>query len=354
MAFLKRIIIILVSLTILSCSSGKPINTPIEIFKTTTPIFTTSEIRLIDSWVNKALPECRFLYLKKNNHTKTLMIDIMKCVDTTFYDMIYSSHVKSLPKYLQKKLYKKPFDIYLGKKVLSHLKQLSREELTILLRHISNGFADNINFIKLLVGMGANTDDLLVSHTHSWAHNNHCDAKRYILSRNKDAYKDKTSIYKPIPIGLLNSDTGFKEKYIRNYFRKNILFNLTYNHSHSPFRCTKVLELLLNEANPLLRDVKDSYNSTPLHKFMDTFGSRIPNDLAVKLGVKLISKKNINIQDKGGETPLHKLISSVSARPDHYRAMYKELMKAGANIDLKDKKGVSVRELISIRPELKL
>lgn len=329
----------------LSCSSVEPYKKPVEDNKNTISLLSPEETKLIDSWVNKAVPQCDFLNKKAKSPIKTTPIDIMKCFNMGFYMSMYSLKGENLPKDLYEKLHNRPLDLYLGKKLLKHIKHFSNEDLTLLLKYVMYGFAENLSFSNTLVDMGANTDDVLLEKVFSMQLNDHCDAALFILKRNINSYKNKSTLYEPITIGYRDSDNEFKEKNFTKFYRKNALFNTTYNHSHSPRRCTKVLELLLDKGNPHLRDIRTSYKGTPLHRFMDNFGSRIPKELAVSLGEKLISKHNINAQDHWGNTPLHYLIR-VNVTTVKVTDMFTVLLKNGASIDIKNNKGVSIRELI--------
>lgn len=331
----------------LSCSSVKPIKKTTEQNENNVSALTHKETKLVDLWVNKKNPECHFLYKKTKNPIKSTPIDIMKCFNLGFYMSMYSHKGENLPKDLQEKLHNHPLDIYLGKRLLKYIKQFSNEDLTILLKYVMYGFAENLSFAKTLVSMGAETNNIFLERVFSKNQSDYCDAALYILKRNINSFKNKPSLYEPISIGRRSSDTQFKEKHFINYYRKDALFRFTYNHSHSPRRCTKVLELLLNEANPHLRDARSSYKGTPLHSFMDNFGSRIPKELAVSLGVKLISKHNINAQDRFGNTPLHYLVHvSANGTTDKVTKMFEVMLKAEANIDIKNNKGLTIRELV--------
>jgi len=116
--------------------------------------------------------------------------------------------------------------------------------------------------------------------------------------------------------------------------------------------CPRAVKLL-SGYNPRMKDISDQTSGTPLDQLFSDF-SKVGRD--PELAKVLMTKTNINRQ-VGGNTPLHiLLLYSVTDQPslkakDKYTV--KAMLDMGANIDLKNKNGVTAREEILKRNDLK-
>ncbi|PID45635.1 MAG: hypothetical protein CSB47_07525, partial [Proteobacteria bacterium] len=115
---------------------------------------------------------------------------------------------------------------------------------------------------------------------------------------------------------------------------------------------TSVAEALI-KINPDLRNIANKDNgNTALHNYAKQFTAfnyleeYNATENWVSFGEKLITKVNVNIQNKKGQTPLHLLLTVYSPLSKERLAFAKAIIHAGADLDLRDKKGVSVRDLM--------
>ncbi len=302
----------------------------------TKPALNKKETQLADSWVKKNLPDCKFLFSPPNSSLTA------NNINTCLGKFKYSYQDQGS---WGKKLHEAYIDNYLAIKLSPHLMKLSISDLTNILNITlsSSRYASNPKFIKTLLDRGVPTEHILLQQIRWWSSTTGgCSVVMLILKKNAHLYVQKKYLNEPVPLDI---DGKIKKAKSGAAYRRDDLFPFTYNHAHSVL-CPNVIAELL-KINPDLRDSVDSNKETPLHQYMDMF----PNQLT--LGKKLISKNNINLQDAFGRTPLHILLHYVTSPDKRVIEMTKALLKSGAKIDLRNKEGVTVRELIMKHPELK-
>ncbi len=164
-------------------------------------------------------------------------------------------------------------------------------------------------------------------------------------------YKNKNLDKPALDIQIHLTENGYEKEIHGKVYRKNVLLDLNhdpaYAHCLDSVLLPKLIKLIIH-INPHLRDIVDPRTGrTPLHYYLRYFR------YSVLQGKWLITKNNINKKDKRGWTPLHTLLMSHSL--DHsaeFVAMVKALIDSGANIDIKNKDGLTARELILKRPDL--
>lgn len=333
-------LIVFLCLSVSSCTNKVDV-TNVQVLKSSLPKLEQNKTLLLDEWVKNSVPKCGFLFKESNEVTSK---SILKCMD--------GFHFPENSDYLQTKFF---LDRYLGEKLQIYLLKLSSQDLTSILKHvIYSDYFDNPKFLKTLIDMGAQTEDILLQEIGVQS-NNSCEVSMLILKKNISLYKNKKTLNESVIYEVSKYPEHSKHSGYRRY-RKNVLFYFTYNHADST-PCSDVVEFLLKE-NPELRDSNSEYyyHSTPLHSYMSGFGSGRDIKVATRIGKKLISPENINLQDKRGKTPLHILLGNIrlsSAPTDlKYIKMSQILLKSGADVDIKDKKGITARDLFKEAKEL--
>jgi len=338
--------IIFFSLLFQSCSMGK-INP--------SPQLSSKEFTLIDKWVKNNVASCSFLF--SHEEVADAENKIMHCIED--FDLHYREN-SQIPKQLQEKIYPQRIDYYLTNKFSSYLSknELSTSQLTTLLYFISGPpFGENENLIKLLIDKGANTKNIMIQNNLS-TNGDTCKSALLILRSNKNLYQDKKKLNEAVPQRNVSlSEEGYEKNVIGKLYRKNVMFSLFVDPAYVHCRSSIFLPKLINsmiDINKNLRDtVETQTGKTPLHYYCEYFQTRGLLD-PVGLGKQLMDINNINKMDEKGLTPLHTLLIRQSLNQSvEYTLMVKALIDAGANIDLKDKKGRTARELILKHPKLK-
>jgi len=319
------------------------------------PQLSIKEFTLIDKWVKNDVASCSFLFSHKG--VADIESKIMHCIED--FDTHYRGN-SQISKKLQEKIYPQRIDYYLTSKLSSYLSKnkLSTLQLTTLLSFISGSpFGENENLIDFLINQGANTKNIMIQSNLS-TNGDTCKSSLVILRSNKNLYQDKKILNEPVPqINVSLSEEGYEKNVLGKLYRKNVMFSLlvdpAYVHCRSPVFLPKLISTLIS-INPNLRDtIETKTGKTPLHYYFEYFKTRgLLNPVA--LGKQLININNINKKDNEGLTPLHTLLLRQSLNQSvEYTLMVKALIDAGTNIDLKDKKGRTARELILKHPNLK-
>jgi len=309
----------------------------------------TKEFRLVDKWVKENLESCSILFFPEKNN-KEKIYKIMRCISD-----FSISNQSDLPKSIKDKISSQPIDFYLTKKISAYIAQhkLSNSELTTLLQFVANApYGENAGLIKLFIQKGADTQNITVQRNLTSSDESTCKSSLAIVKKNAELYKNKNLDKPALDIDIHLTEDGYKKKIHGKVYRKNVLLYLNedpaYVHCLDPVLSSKLIKLIIH-INPHLRDVVDSTTGrTPLHYYLRYF------PYSVLPGKWLITKNNINKKDKQGWTPLHTLL--ISQSPNHsaeFVAMIKALIDAGANIDIKNKDGLTARELILKRQDLK-
>jgi len=344
----KHLLFILLLLFVSSCSSVK--NN--KIFP-----LTKKDTAIIDSWAKSNVIECRFLYEKKLTTKKITANKVNKCLDS-FSDSIhhhlqfhYNEPKKS--KFFNEKLYDQFIDYYLYDKLFVYVNSLSLPELTIIFQQLTDSmYAANPKFLKLLISKGVPTRKVVYI-IHHISEEETCKAEMLILNNNIHLYRNEKYLNK-------RQFRGVKPK-------DKIFYQLADMPSNS--HCRDVVELLI-KTNPNLKNIRTELGDTPLHFFMEGFGNRYKTP--VTLAKKIITSKNINAQNNYGKTPLHVLLDSLRNTCSYVVRNNKDknklkkctpmgvnlypskkiikmtnvLLKSGAKIDIKDKKGITPRNLM--------
>jgi len=100
-------------------------------------------------------------------------------------------------------------------------------------------------------------------------------------------------------------------------------------------------EILEDEENDLSVNCTDSTGCTALHHAAGHLSVECVEMLAS------VSDIDVNIQDRlYRETPLHKALKAEDADADEFANVVRELLNAGAEIDIKDKNGRTVKAIV--------
>ncbi len=328
---------------------------------------TIAEQKIVDTWVREKVPECRFIYSHTANKKVIDSIRIISCIDHFFISSYSRKPPYDFPDSINKKIKYRELDKTIGKKLTPFFDELPPKELTNILAfliHMIKG--ENHYLIKSLVDKGADTQDILLSNILTasvTSESNTCLSSLIILQANRKLYQNKKNLNTFVKYHFklnnhttrIKSDTNYK---LSSGYRRDDLYKLLVDPAY--LKCLEpVIAVTLLEINPDLRDVVHSEDGgTALHNYAQNFAAfkvfekEDSTGQRIDLANKLISKNNINIQNKEGQTPLHLLLTVYSPLSKERLAFAKAIVHAGADLDLKDKKGVSVRDLMLKYPGL--
>lgn len=322
-------------------------------------LLTDKQIRSLDDHAVKTLSECSFLYRKAPVGTVTADA-IYQCIEgsdpwfwsagyknlglsyeqiSDFHGQFYSlKYPGGLPDTQLSRFH--ILDDYLGKRILPYISAIPRLDQEKLLRKVFAFYSDNLIFIKAMMDKGVLIKNVLLDQVgqggNSWVS---CEAYMLVLNENIGFYKNKKTLYELVP--------GY-DKGVGSSSRWMDLLQLTdpaYN------ICPEVIGRLV-QASPELLNKRDSWNmATPLNQFIS---SHVDTPKRIQIIKMLTTPVNINLKNKVGNTPLHTFLKGADpdAKSSGDLAIVKWLIEQGANIDLKDKQGISVRELILKRKDL--
>ena len=288
---------------------------------------------------NKSISSCLFLQNKvfDGSINRNQIIDCISSSHTIDLNIQNKSIDKETNKF-------KFLDDYLGTRLMPYILVLTKKEQADILKYIAISNADNFKFIRALVNRGIPTQDILLQTINDGSENPLCEVTTFFLKKNIQFYKrDK----------WLNESKQQRidfDKTLHPIYRKSDLHYLTDTLIRSD-TCFGAIELLVS-TNPNLRDlvIDKYYNSTPLNLYMVGFIDRYKKDISI--AKQLITQTNVNRRDNYGNTPLHSLlINGSSTRRDP--TLVRVFLQKGANIDIKNKNGITARELIIKRPDLK-
>jgi len=321
------------------------------------------DIATIDYWAKKNVVDCHFLYEKKQVVNEVTADIVNKCLDSFVssaheYLRLHYDKPNKLSKLFKEKLYDQFIDYYLYEKLFIYVNNFSLPELTKLLKHLTNSmYAANPKYLKLLISKGVSTREVVYIINNKFEKET-CKAQMLIVKNNIHLYRNEKYLNERQP-------KGSKPKDLIIYELGNIPSN-----SH----CRDVVELLI-KTNPNLKNSRTELGDTPLHIFMESFGDRYSKPIS--LAKKLITSKNINAKNNYGKTPLHVLLGflryycpyhnptewgnskcmTVESNPYLYSRKMLEmtavLIKSGANVNIKDKKGITPRELMMKYPKIR-
>lgn len=314
------------------------------------------QVRLLDAHATKALSECNFIYTRAP--INTIAGDaIYKCIESADHwfssngykslglsdKQVYDFHGQSLnikmPSGLPDEQLRKfhILDDYLGNKLLPYILAMPRVDQARLLRKIAFFYSDNLVFIQAMINKGVSVKDVLLSQIGEggtlWAS---CEAYHLFLNQNIKLYKDNKTLYEPIP------DVD-GQKSINSSYRWEDLHHLS---DHTYNICPEAIEKLAQAKSALLNKRQNYGGGTPLHLYLSGL------NINTALVNKLITPININMKTNLGNTPLHEFLINNKGSANINQQIIKMMIARGANINIKNSKGVTVKDLILNRPDL--
>jgi len=222
---------------------------------------------------------------------------------------------------------------YLVDKLLAYQPSATQKTLSIIVTTLANDLSNSIHakVLKKLITSGASTVDVAVPMI-IYGGNFVCDSLMLILNNNSKLYDD--------PRFLKSAPAGENNKYFR---REQDLHALSAVGLERGI-CPEAIQFLAKN-HPHLRDVQtQDYKVTPLHIYL---GDTHWPDWNFETLKALISKRNINLQDSNGNTPLHNLNNGAGtdAIYEHEIRIIKLMIENGADVSIKNKQGKSVQDL---------
>ncbi len=218
-------------------------------------------------------------------------------------------------------------------KILAHQPPVSKEfideALEIVL--ISTMSTPHIKAIKKLINAGASTEKFNAE-IHS-GNDIACEVVSVVIKKNKEFYKDEKLL-------SIKRD-GYHSRWLDLHYLTNTVteYNL----------CNKAATLLVGINPKLINYQKEDDKSTPLHNYLYDV-----NYSHWEMGVAklLMSKENINLQTKWGDTALHYLLLYNKESTAKLIELLKNALSLGADLTLKNEEGITVKELIMKQPDL--
>lgn len=215
-------------------------------------------------------------------------------------------------------------------RVLSHKPPVSKTTLSKILDVITKDpyKAKYSKLIKRLIRSGASADNITLQQIYD-GNDTACDSIDIILEANKKLYKNSVTLKKTIDgtrrledlHHLVNTDIGYK-------------------------LCSNAIKTLISY-NPQLLNTKSRNGGTPLYHYLLDLNHPQWNFDRVKV---LMTRKNINMADAYGYTALHILLRNGKSHWDE--AIIKLAIQLGANLNIRTKEGVSIKDMILKRPDL--
>ena len=230
---------------------------------------------------------------------------------------------------------------YLVDRLLEHKPAVSKEMLSILAAQLTHDSYNVIHTksIEKLIKAGASTENMVVPAV-LYGNDFSCNTLILVLKNNSHLYNDERFLN-----AAPKTQRGAESK-------RNIDLQALSAVGLERGICPEAIQFLANN-HPHLRDVQGKYGSTALHIYLgDTHWS----GWDLKTLKVLISKNNINLQDKLGNTPLHYLNSGAASHiiREHEIRIIKTMMEHGADVTIKNKKGKSPQDMFEDKnPKLK-
>lgn len=227
-------------------------------------------------------------------------------------------------------------------KILAYQSPVSKEFIDEALELVLRDpmLTGHIKSIKKLINAGASTEkfNARISSGNDVA----CDAVLVIVEKNKEFYKDEKLL------GIkLDGPSGYHSRWLDLHFLADTAMGYSL--------CNKVIDRLVG-VNPKLINFQVEgnesdwiYNYTPLHKYL---GDVSHPDWEIGVAKLLMSKENINLQTNEGDTALHYLLFYNKESTDKLIELLKTALSLGADLTLKNKDGITVKDLIMKRPDL--
>ena len=273
--------------------------------------FRLSIENLISYYITQKLTytsECRIFY--KTHVKKWKNKDIVKCFEY--------APVEAVPELIHRLLQRKS---NLAQKTLDKVIKIIAEG------HYTSKYSASV---KQLIDAGSSTKEISLQHITN-GHDIACETTVLILKANKSLYQNE------IPLNTKIYGQPRKEDLIYQSDTDN-----------GRAMCPEAIRLLISY-NPELRNVQ-SERGTPLDLYL--LDKKHP-DWDVEIAKSLITKKNINMQsNRIRATPLHSLLYHHYNESSYDLEIIVAALKLGADIDLKDTEGITVRDLIKKRADL--
>lgn len=296
------------------------------------------QISLLDAQAAKTLLECHFIYHKKSiGHIKES--DIYECVDRLSYWFWSSGNYKILGFSDKKINLINLLDDYMGSRLIPYVLELNKLDQERFLKKIALYYSNNVAFIKILVGHGISVKNVLLQQVGEgggfWAS---CKVYTLFLNKNLKLYKENKTLYESVPAVAADELKGLSPFY--RWEDLHHLSNPTYN------ICPDAIEKLAR-ANPALLNKRQRYGGdTPLHLYLSGL------DYNIKLVNTLTTAVNMNMKNNRGNTPLHEFLINNRGVDKINKNVIEMMIARGANINIKNNKGVTVKDLILKRPDL--
>lgn len=184
--------------------------------------------------------------------------------------------------------------------------------------------AEYTAIIKKLLAAGATTENIdlqLVQKGNDYA----CESILAIVEASEKFYKD--------------------EKLLKKYDKEADLYFLA-DTGNGYSLCKKAILLIIQYNPKLLNRVIGDGGTPALNYYTDSLYSNWDTEVA-KL---LITKENVNIQTKYGETPLYLLLRN--DKTFNHPEIIRYALTLGANLDIKTQEGFTIRDMILKNPRL--
>ena len=326
-------------------------------------VLTDKQIQSLDAHAVKALPECFFIYDKKPDSIITndtldqciykvsnwfnivgyKILGLSDAQTLTFHEQLVLKFPSGLPDNHLSRFH--ILDDYLGKRIIPYISAMPKQDQEKLVRQIFFSYSDNLSFIKTMINKGLVKNVLLIQigeGGNKWAS---CQAYMLILKKNIELYKDKKTLYEPVPDYEGRTGAFSSYRWMDLYHLTDPAYNI----------CPEVIERLVRANPEFLNKKRDSWSqTTPLNQFLSAPQNTPKRFQIIKM---LTTPVNINLKNGIGNTPLHTFLGShdpttANNLNDSDKQIVQWLIEQGADINLKNNKGISAKELILKRPDL--
>jgi hypothetical protein len=325
-------------------------NNPVSSSQNKQGLLSNSQIKLLDNQAAKAVPECSFIYHKAPIGSVTGKI-IFECIEKLNNWFWSYEHYKVAKLSNEKVTSFRLLDDYLGSRVIPYVLELHKSDQAQFLRRIALSYSENLSFMLSLIKQGVSVGGVLLQEVNDrggmWVS---CNAYKIFLNKNLALYQDNKRLYEPIlesiriyePHPDASEMLGIQKPYYRYRWEDlHYLYNI----------CPESIERLVR-AKPELLNKRQRYDgSTPLHLYLAGSFMQSPSD--IQLVSTLATSVNINMRARDGNTPLHEfLINTNPTNVANIKKVIKMMIARGADINLKNNKGITVKSLILKRKDL--
>ena len=311
----KTIIILFVaSFVTVGCTATKSNNKAHSVAVKDKPVpLKYKNIKEINKWVEKHdFCEAFSNIEKKPIHQKK----VIRCFETAV-DELYAKDTFQPPKNILN---------YLAQKVT--LLNIPQGSLTIILNNVVSGQPQNNIAIKKLIEAGASTENIDIQVIFYRGYDGVCNSAITIIKNNKHIYKNTLIVssgdYAITDLHFL-SDAGIGRT-----------------------MCPKAIKLLASyNKKPL--NIQNINGFTPLHYLFTSYANANKD---ITLAKVLMTKANVNMQSLQGDTPLHHLLQRPNNPNKEFLPLIKAVIKLGGKLTIKNKKGITAKDLILKQPDL--